>query len=362
MKNIRALLSFFICAIAIILVGPNYTAFCGTMNPILSAIRNLEDSGYQLLSWNLGDNNELAMTVGFTEKTFPGRRFYYCISLDSLGNKIEGPIEINLPNWPLEPGRPIFDKNGVCHVYTCRQHGGPLANYYFDPIKGESRFLKFDKPVILGVMGACSVSPEVNIIMAGGALLSKIYAWIIEHDLRSDKLTWHKVKPLTDWVLPHFRTSLYVIDDDHVLIVGQVNFKRNPPTANVRGVSKMIYNLKTEELTDYENYYFDELEARGLTRFTCPGPDQFFKKNDRLYFVAAGNYITGDYDSMILEMDLRGNILLGDTRSSLSIQNSTITNVPRQYLLFLKSVAGGHGEFWMMSLDDFPNLIIDSGK
>jgi hypothetical protein len=106
------------------------------------------------------------------------------------------------------------------------------------------------------------------------------------------------------------------------------------------------------------------LRQANILQFVGNGKLQAFTRDNRIFCEARGqtSYANGK-EYFWVELDQDGRFVFDDKKTPLKIEYGSLNSIQKEFILLNSSDAPWpETKFWLMSLDNFPTLVIDKGK
>lgn len=331
-------------------------------NHLLSALNNLPSKNYSVQYWCIMPDKDIVALLFYSDwSNF--RRFYsyakinnnkeFVISHDSISGPLMVPIE-----------GIVFDSTGNLFMYhnpgMSQRH--QMVLYEYDP-----RIKRIEKkeypPPWLGVIKSADHIPGIGNVMFNMMFgHDKPYKIVIDNP-ETGQVQSFDLDFINGYLYFESWIKIHKLSPTKILLIGVIF--SNPKHGFM--ISKMIYDLQKQGVISAEIISYDDLRESGVVEFESPEMEktQLFEKDGKLFYLAFGEKTkdtsTKNRHALIVEFNHDGEIVLDEGKTALKIEEAVLSETPDDFIL-LYNISSKVKKFWMVSLDNFPTLVIDKGE
>jgi hypothetical protein len=327
-------------------------------------LNNLRSRNYNVLAWRIFPDDRTALLLLYRES--PGfRRYYAYAEVDDNGTFLVEPDSISGSQMMSVNGT-FFDGGGKLYMYDNRggEQQSPLQRFSFDPRSGATEYKEYESWQEGHLYGGSYISGIGNVLFTI-VYGSKIPYRLIIEDPEAKSQDVSSLAFIDNYLYPWVGICAHRLSKDMILIVGTTSYA--PDGINtIWLVSDFVYDLEERRIAFHQDLPYDSLISAGAPEMESNGPAQLFEKDGRLFYLAVGEPIKSrvgkeEHRTLVVPIGPGGEITSETQSLQMSIEYESLVSVPEEFIL-LRDTGLQSGKLWILSLDDFPTLVIDKGE
>ena len=368
MKSLKQLTSNKILTVVIFLITVN---LANGEIALFKISEELLNSGYSIKSCARTSQNQLSLFMVYINNSEPYRVFRAYALIDTNGQFIQEPDSVCIFELEFLPSQAFFDDRGRFFIYSNNGefYCDNLFRLSYDPEIHSSRFKQFKDINIGAAKCGQSVANLGNVVLLGGRSPKEPLMTMLIDDWKNNntRLIDMKIEDRRNRIF--FLEAIQELPDNRLLITGCTSGGSGTNEEYPLRIIKYIFDYQKEKILSMETIPVLEVLNSCSGQYVLPFIDRetIFSANGHYFYriPVESEHINPErvLKDIFVELDSDGNFVLGDKTTHLTFQESTLETTPEKYIPLLKYDEDTHAnKLWIMSLDNFPNIVIDKGE
>jgi len=351
----------------LLLTGNNSFA----QNPILKTINELQTQNYSIWEWKVMPDNEIVFHLYYNNGESRNEDFYQAYAvINNDGMLSFDPICIPGTRNAIFMSyqKYLIDERRRLIRYWDRGHDlgwALIRRAIYAPRMKKMKEIEFSPPGSFLINGANNIPGIGNVIMAQ-ILHSEFRYHLVIDNLKSKKPKLYGLPKIEGFHYPHNDVQLISLPDNKILVVGtKILPSGKKHTVRDFMLSSFVFDLKKKKIISCDNVLYNDLLLAGAPILELIQTTQIFNVGNRIFYISM-NYID-EYSisfhhpkPLIVEINQNGKFVVDESYNDITIEYESITEIPENFII-LRHYKYPDKRYWLMSLDNFPILVIDKG-